>query len=388
VKVPISYSFRNLWTRRLTTVLTAAGLALVVFVYATVLMMSEGLRKTLVTTGSYDNVIVTRKGSGAEVQSGVERAQAAIVESAAGVSANVDGTAAVSKELVVLITLMKESSGVATNVVIRGVGQEGLRLRPQIKVNEGRLFRPGSSEIIAGRSITERFPEAALGGTLRFGQRDWTIVGIFDANKTGFDSEVWGDVDQLMQAFRRPVYSSMLLKLNDPGAFEHLKDTLEGDPRLTLDVKRETVYYAEQSEALATFINILGLALSVIFSIGATLGAMITMYAAVANRTQEIGTLRALGFKKSSVLVTFLLESIFLSLLGGAVGLAFASLMQFLTISTLNWQTFAELAFTFTLTPGIAAQSIFFAIVMGVLGGVLPAARAARMKIVDSLRAA
>ncbi len=379
MKVPISYSFRNLWTRRLTTALTAGGLALVVFVYATVLMMSEGLRKTLVETGAYDNVVIARKGSGAEVQSGVERSQAAVVESEAAISRGADGALSASKELVVLITLTKQSSGAATNVVIRGLGDAGRRLRPQVDMAQGRWYRPGSSEIVVGGSIAERFPEAAIGNALKFAQREWHVVGIFDAQKTGFDSEVWGDVDQLMQAFRRQAYSSMLLKLNDAAAFEGLKQRIESDPRLTLEAKRETVYYAEQSEALATFIKYLGLALSVIFSIGAMLGAMITMYAAVANRTQEIGTLRALGFKQSSILVTFLLEAVFLSLIGGAVGLFAASFMRFLTISTMNWQTFAELAFTFTLA---------FSLVMGVLGGVLPAARAARMRIVDALRAA
>jgi putative ABC transport system permease protein len=181
MKIPVSYSFRNLWTRRLTTVLTAGGLALVVFVYATVLMMSEGLRKTLVQTGSYDNVVVIRKGAGAEVQSSVERDQAAIVESLPGIATEINGSAAASKELVVLITLTKRSTGAATNVVIRGVGEQGIRLRPQVKIIEGRIFRPGSSEIVAGRSIAERFPEATLGGTIRFAQREWTIVGLFDA---------------------------------------------------------------------------------------------------------------------------------------------------------------------------------------------------------------
>jgi putative ABC transport system permease protein len=388
MKIPVSYSFRNLWTRRLTTVLTAGGLALVVFVYATVLMMSEGLRKTLVQTGSYDNVVVIRKGAGAEVQSSVERDQAAIVESLPGIATEINGSAAASKELVVLITLTKRSTGVATNVVIRGVGEQGIRLRPQVKIIEGRTFRPGSSEIVAGRSIAERFPEATLGGTIRFAQREWTIVGLFDAGKTGFDSEVWGDVDQLMHSFRRPVYSSVLVKLADPTAFESIKARIEADPRLRLEAKRETVFYAEQSEMLANFINYLGLALSIIFSIGAMLGAMITMYAAVANRTREIGTLRALGFRKGSILLTFLFESALLSVIGGAAGLILASGMQLLTISTLNWQTFAELAFTFTLTPAIVVQSLVFALIMGVLGGVLPAARAARMGIVDALRAA
>ena len=387
MRIPVSYSFRNLWTRRLTTFLTAGGLALVVFVYAAVLMLDEGLRTTLVQTGSDDNVVVTRKASGTEVQSGVERSQAAIVETQPEIALD-NGVLQVSKETVVIIGLAKASTNVLTNIQLRGVSQIGTKLRPQVKIVAGRLFRPGSAEIIVGRNIPERFPEARLGGTLRFGQREWTVVGQFDANKSGFDSEVWGDVDQLMQAFRRVAYSSVILKLNDPAAFDTVKQHIESDPRLTLEAKRERVFYAEQSEVLSKFISYLGLTLSVIFSVGATIGAMITMYAAVANRTGEIGTLRALGFRKSSIMVTFLMESIFLALVGGGIGIFLASFMQFFTISTMNWQTFAELAFAFTLTPKIVIQSLLFSLIMGVLGGFLPVSRAARMKIVDALRAA
>jgi len=218
--------------------------------------------------------------------------------------------------------------------------------------------------------------------------QDWTVVGVFDSNKSGFDSEIWGDADQLMQAFRRQAYSSVILKLNDSARFDALKARLEGDPRLTVEAKRESVFYAEQSEVLANFIGYLGVTLSVIFSIGATIGAMITMYASVANRTSEIGTLRALGFRSRSILAVFLAESLLLSLVGGVAGLFFASFMQLLTISTMNWQSFSELAFSFTLNPAIAIQALGFALLMGLFGGFLPAVRAARLNIVDALRAA
>ena len=387
MRIPLAYSFRNLWTRRLTTFLTAGGLALVVFVYAAVLMLDEGLRKTLVQTGSEDNVVVTRKSSGTEVQSGVERNQAAVVETQAEIMIE-NGAPQISKETVVIIGLAKASTNVLTNVQLRGVGQAGIKLRPQVKISKGRWFKPGSSEIVVGIRIAERFPNADLGGSLRFGQRDWNVVGLIDSGKSGFDSEVWGDVDQLMQAFRRVVYSSVIFKLNDAAAFDRVKQRIENDQRLTLEAKRERVFYAEQSEVLSKFISYLGLTLSVIFSLGATIGAMITMYAAVANRTGEIGTLRALGFRRSSIMATFLLESIFLALVGGGIGIFFASFMQLLTISTMNWQTFAELAFSFTLTPKIVINALLFSLIMGVLGGFLPAARASRMKIVDALRAA
>jgi ABC-type antimicrobial peptide transport system permease subunit len=388
MRIPLSYSLRNLWARRLTTLLTAGGMALVVFVFAAVLMLEEGLRKTMVETGSYDNVVVIRRGSGTEVQSGVERLQAAIVESQPQVALGEGGRRLVSRETVVLISLNKRGTDKPSNVIIRGLSETGTTLRPQVRLAQGRMFRPGSAEVIAGRSVAERFEGAGLGETVRFGGREWTVVGVFDAGRSGFDSEIWGDADQLMPAFRRPVYSSLLVKLAAAEQFDALRQAVEDDPRVKLEVKRETQFYADQSEALSRFIRYLGITLSVIFSIGAVIGAMITMYAAVASRTAEIGTLRAIGFRRSAVLAAFLAESLALSLLGGLLGLALASTMQLYTVSTMNWQSFAELAFSFTLTPQIAGKSLAFALLMGLVGGVLPAARAARMNIVSALRAA
>jgi len=385
--IPISYSFRNLWTRRLTTALTAAGMALVVFVFAATLMLAEGLQKTLVETGSPDNVVVIRKGSQSEVQSGVERLQSSIVESQPEVAIGEDGRPLLAKELVVLINLNKRGTSKPSNVVIRGISPSSLALRPQVRLDEGRMPRPGSAEILAGRSIARRFEGAGIGEHLRFAMRDWTVVGIFDAGSTGFSSEIWGDADLLMQSFRRPVYSSVTFKLRDYAAFDGLKQRLESDPRLTLEAKRETQYYLDQSEAMAKFLRILGLALTIIFSLGAVIGAMITMYAAVANRVTEIGTLRALGFRRGSILAAFVLESLFLGMIGGIVGVFAASFMQLITISTMNWQSFAELAFSFTLTTGIVVKSMLFSIGMGLSGGILPAFRASRLGIVEALRA-
>jgi ABC-type antimicrobial peptide transport system permease subunit len=385
--IPFSYSFRNLWTRRLTTVLTASGMALVVFVFAATLMLAEGLRTTLVETGSADNVIVIRKAADSEVQSGIERQQAAIIETQPEIAVGKDGMRLLAKELVVLISLTKRGTNTPANVVIRGIGDASLALRPQVRLAVGRMPRPGSSEIIAGASVARRFTGGGIGETLRFGMRDWTVVGVFDAGTTGYSSEIWGDVDQLMQAFRRPVYSSILFKLRDSSEFPPVKARIESDPRLTLEALRETRYYQEQSEMMATFLRILGITLTIIFSLGAMIGAMITMYAAVAHRTGEIGTLRALGFRRKSILVAFLSESILLGLVGGLTGLFFASFMQLITISTMNWQTFSELAFSFTLTGTIAYQSLLFSLFMGFIGGVLPSFRAARMNIVEALRA-
>ncbi len=384
--VPLSYSIRNLWARRLTTALTASGMALVVFVFTSILMLAHGLQATLVETGSFDNVIAIRKGSGTEVQSGVDRLQASILETQPEIATGPDGQKLVAKEVVVLITLAKRGSDKPSNVTIRGVGAASLAMRPQVRIVEGRMPKPGSSEIIAGLSMTKRFKAGTIGETLRFGAREWTVVGIFDAGNTGFNSEVWGDADQLMQAFRRPVYSSVLFKLYDASLFDEVKARLEKDPRLTVEVKRENRYYLDQSEVMAKFLRILGISLTVIFSLGAIIGAMITMYAAVATRTTEIGTLRALGFRRRSILVAFLFEALLLGLLGGGFGVAFASLMQLITVSTVNFQTFSELAFRFTLTTGIAMSALGFAVVMGFIGGFLPALRASRMNITEALR--
>ncbi len=384
--IPLSYSLRNLWARRLTTALTAGGMALVVFVFAAVLMLDQGLRETLVDTGQPDNAVVIRKGSETEVQSSIERNQAALIESLPQIARGAGGAPLVSKETVVLITLAKRDADKPANVIIRGVGAAGLALRPQLRVVEGRMFRAGSNEIVVGSSIAARFQGMGLGDPVRFGAREWRVVGVFDAGRSGFDSEIWGDADQLLQTFRRNAYSSVVFRLADVARFAEARRGLEDDPRLALEAKLERTFYADQSAMLSNFISILGLTLSVIFSVGAVIGAAITMYAAVASRTAEIGTLRALGFRRSSVLVAFLVESLLLALLGGLAGLAAASLMQMITISTMNWQSFSELAFSFRLTPAIVAKTLSFALGMGLVGGFMPAARAARMDIVRALR--
>jgi ABC-type antimicrobial peptide transport system permease subunit len=386
--IPIRYTLRNLWTRKLTTTLTAGGMALVVFVFAAVQMLDTGLRATLVATGQPDNILVTRRGSNAEISSGVERGQAAIIESQPEIAIGAGGARLVSKEAVILITLPKRQTGQATNVTTRGVGEAAFELRPQVRVVQGRAFDRGSSEVIVGKSLSERFEGATIGSVLRFGGREWRVVGVFDSAGSAFDSEIWADADQIMQAFKRQAYNSVIARVVDPSGTEALRARLDADPRLTLDIKAERVFYEEQSQALSKFISYLGLTLSIIFSIGAMIGAMITMYAAVANRVGEIGTLRALGFRRSAVLMAFLFESVLLGAVGGVVGVALASFMQLVQISTLNWQSFSELAFSFTLTPRIAISAFVFAIVMGVVGGFLPAVRAGRLKIVDALRAA
>jgi ABC-type antimicrobial peptide transport system permease subunit len=384
--IPFSYIVRNLWVRKVTTLLTAGGMALVVFVFAAVLMLSEGLKKTLVATGSPENVVIIRRSAETEVQSSVYRDQASLVASIPEIAYGPGGARMVSKEVLVLMVLPKRGTGSPSNVTIRGLSDAGPALRPQVRLVEGRMFRPGTSEIIAGAKIAEGFQGAGLGETIKLGIQEWKVVGVFDAGKTGFASEIWGDADQMMQAFRRDSYSSVIFRLSDPGSFARVKKKLEDDRRLTVEAEREPQFYARQSELMANFLNVLGTILSTIFSIGAIIGAMITMYAAVANRTAEIGTLRALGFRRHDILTAFLVESLLLSLLGGILGLVMASFMQAFTVSTMNWQTFAELAFSFTMNAGVVVQGLLFALIMGLAGGFLPAVRAARLNIVEALR--
>jgi ABC-type lipoprotein release transport system permease subunit len=383
-----AYSLRNMLARRLTTALTAGGMALVVFAFAAIVMLAEGLETTLVDSGSFQNAVVIRKSATSEVQSGVSRSEAAIVATQPEIAMGVDGAPLVAKEVVVLINLRKRGSASTSNVTIRGTSGASLELRPEVRLIAGRAPRPGSAEIMVGEGIARRFENAGLDDTIAFARSDWRVTGIFDAGNTAFSSEIWGDAEQFMQAFRRQAYSSVTFRMRDAETFSAVKERIEADPRLTCEVKREVAYYREQSELTAKFLRVLGTALTLIFSIGAVVGAMITMYAAVATRTSEIGTLRAVGFQRAAILSAFLVESLLLGAAGGAGGLLLASFLQFFTVSTTNFQTFSELAFQFRLSPAIVLEGMLFALLMGLAGGLLPAFRAARMNIVEALRAA
>jgi putative ABC transport system permease protein len=386
MKIPLKYIVRNLGTRRLTTSLTVTGIALVAFVFAAVLMMAYGLQKTLVATGSDSNVIVLRKAANAEISSIIQRDQANIITALPQVARGTDGKPFASGEVVVVINLGFVGGGFG-NLMVRGVQPEAFQLRPQVRLTQGRMFRWGSREIVVGSSVITRFAGTSIGSTVKFGGDQWTIVGVFDAGGSGFDSEIWGDGDQLGQAFDRPVFSSLTFRLTGPEAYKDFVAAFEADNRLqVLEPKHEKQFYEEQSEAMAAFIRILGIAVTVIFSLGAMIGAMITMYAAVANRTVEIGTLRSLGFRRRSILAAFLLESLLLSLGGGAIGLLLASLLQFFSLSMINFGSWSELAFRFSLSGTIVAWSITFSLLMGLVGGFLPAFRAARLNILTALR--
>ena len=383
----LRYSFKNIFTKKLTSLLTVFGFGLVVFVFSAVLMLSHGLEQTLVDTGSDDNVVIIRKGSQTEVQSIIYRDMANDIKSEQSIAVGEDGKQLITSEILVLINQPKRISDDPSNIAVRGVSEMSRTLRPKFKILEGRMWQPGTSEIIAGKKITGEFKGCGVGETVKFGQRDWTVVGTFETGGGGFESELWGDVDQLMDAFGRPVFSSLTFKINDLNKFDEVKKRLESDPRLTIDVDLEKEYYRKQSTLMTTFISILGITISLIFSLGAIVGAMITMYASVANRTVEIGTLRALGFRRKVVLVTFLIEALMIAFIGGSLGILCAFLLNSFEFSTTNWATFAELAFSFRMSTDIVVSSYIFALAMGILGGFLPAVRASRLRIINALRA-
>jgi len=320
------------------------------------------------------------------VQSAIDRTQAAIISSQPEIAMGPEGPL-VASEAIILVNLAKRGTGKPGNVMIRGVQPPSFGLRREVRLAQGRWFKLGSNEIVAGARIAERFQGAGLGETLRFAMRDWRVVGVFDAGNTGFSSEIWGDVEQLLQAFRRTAFSAVILRLREPGAFDGLKARLETDPRLPVQVRREVEFYEAQSRRLADFIRLLGLVLTAIFGLGAVLGAMITMYAQVGTRINEIGTMRALGFQRRHILLAFLLEAGLLGGLGWLIGMIPAAFLNFLTLSTINWASFAEITFRFTLTPGILLKSLAFGVGMGLVGGLLPAFKAARLPLIDALRA-
>lgn len=384
MRIFFSYNLRHLLARRTTSLFTIMGIGLVVFIFVGVLMLAHGVERTLVNTGSMDNVLVLRKGAITEIGSGLYREQAAILRTFPEIAKH-DGRVLFSPEIVVLINLMKRGTDALGNVTLRGGSADSFRVRPQVRIVKGRTWRPGTDEVVTGKEIARRFTNADVGRTLRFGRRTWTVVGTFEADASGFESETWGDAEQFMDAFGRTYYSSAVFRLQDPSALSALRTRVDQDPRLPLSLTREAAYYESRSGNLASFIRTLGLMLTGLFSAGASLGAMITMYGTVANRTTEIGTLRAIGFTRSRIFSLFVLESILIGLVGSGLGIMLASLLQFTSLSTINYGTMSELAYGFVLTHSIATWGVLFGVVMATLGGLLPAVRAMRTNVPHAL---
>jgi len=382
-----TYSIRNVWVRSSTTVLAIAGLALVSLVLLAVLMMGNGLDHALIESGSEDDVLLMRKGATTEIASGIYRDQAHIVRTLPGIAKTPTGQPLAIPELVVLVSLAKHGADTPANVTVRGTQPEAFTLRPQVRLTQGRQWQPGTVEIVVGAHIATRFLPNGIGSHLRIGKREWLVVGILDAQGTAFDSEIWGDVDQLMAAYGRDSYSSLTLQLSEQAAFRQIEEAIAADTRLLLQVKRERDYYREKSVTMATFIRLIGLTVTFVFSLGAILGGAMTMYGAVASRIGEIGMLRTLGFTRRTTLAAFLFESVLLGTVAGVLAIGSGTALQFITLSTMNWSTFSELAFRLTLTPASALLTMCFAIAISLLGGLPPACRAAKITITSALRA-
>jgi len=391
--LPLIYNIRNLLVRKVSTLLTVAGIAMAVGVLLVMLMLSHGLKHALVKNGSADNAIVLRKNSQTETMSGLNRDSVAVIKTAPEIAAGPDGRPLVTSEAVVGVNLLRRGMVGArsgSNVTVRGIDSGSLALRSQVRIVEGRAPVPGNAEVIAGVNASKGFQGCELGGTIPMGGLDWKVVGVFEAAGSGFESELWGDGELLMQAFgREGGFSSVTFRMKDAALdLAALAARFDSDRRLNVEVMRETEYYERSSEALTMLINILGTVLVVLFSIGAVMGAMVTMFAFVGSRTVEIGTLRALGFRRTSILACFIVESILLALAGGVAACVPALLIQRFTFSTTNFTTFTDVTWHFRASPSIIVTGLIFALLMGALGGLIPAIRAARLPIITALREA
>ncbi len=385
MKIPLTYNVRSILQRPVSTASTALSIGLVVAVFVAMLALATGFRAALATTGSPDNVIVLRQGANDELSSGLSRETARIISSFSHVATGDDGLPLVSPEVYVLLNPDRKTGGIG-NVVARGVSERAFQVRKGIHIVTGRRFNSGASEVIIGRRIAERFVNMDLGDSLEFGGRKWAVVGHFDADGSGFESEVWGENEQFMPVFRGQVYQSVIFRLDSGVTLDEAKRAMESDPRIQVSVRDEQDFYTSQSGILSTTLRIMAVFISTIMSIGAIFGAVNTMYAAVASRRSEIAVLLTLGFKPRSVLATFLAEAAVIALIGGLLGCLFALPINGLATSTTNWQSFSEVAFAFRVTPVLLVYGVVFALVMGVIGGFFPALRAARMPVVTALR--
>lgn len=384
----IGVSLRTLPARKGAALATVFGVAGVVAVFVGVLSIGEGFRAAMRPAGADDMAIVMRSGNDSEMMSGIGRESTEIIKQAPGIARDADGPLA-SAELFVVIDLPKRSTGTEANVPLRGVQTKALAVRGSgLRIVEGRMLAPGTSEVIVGRAAAREFTGLDLGAANRWGKNVWKVVGIFDAKGTVAETEIWADVAVLQPAYNRgSFYQSVRARLDSPASFQKFKDSLTADPRLDVQVQRESEYLASQSQLLSQIVNGLGTIIALLMGVGAVFGALNTMYSAVAARTREIATLRALGFSRVPVVVSVLAESLFLAALGGAAGAGLAYLaFNGYQAATINWQSFSQVAFAFAVTPRLLGWAIVYALVMGLVGGFFPAIRAARLPIATALR--
>ena len=385
--IPISYNVRNVMQRPVATLTTAIGIGLTVTIFIGALALAAGFQAALLQTGSTDNAIALRKGADSEISSGVSREAADILRGGPDVAIGPNGRPLVSAELVVVANKERLGQPGSSNVTVRGVDPSAVGMRAEVKIVEGRMFTPGTDEVIVGQRIARRFANCAVGEKIRFQQRDFTVVGHFNAGGASFESEIWGDAAVLIPALDRDGFQTVTFRMRDPGQFAAIKKRLEADPRLQVQIQRERDFYAQQSELLTNLIRFMGVFITGIMAIGAIFGAMNTMYAAVGSRTREIAMLLVLGFLPHEVMLSFILESVMLALIGGVIGCLLALPINGIATSTTNFQSFSELAFAFRVTPGALAAGLIFAAGMGLVGGILPARAAARQPLARALRA-
>jgi putative ABC transport system permease protein len=385
--IPIIYNLRSVKARWTSAVVAVLGIAGTVGVFVAMLSLARGFKATLIASGSTGNAMIRRAGATSEMDSVFSLDQVRVIEDAPGVARTGAGPL-VSAEVVVIAGFPLRTTGTDANVQVRGVSSKAMLVRDTVKIIAGRFFQPGLAELVVGKNAVRSYAGLDLGSTPRFGGGTWTVVGIFDAGGSAFDSEVWCDANVLNQVYQRPqnIFQSVTARLVSPAAFNEFKDSLTADPRLTVQVEREVEYYDKQSRAVSTMIIVLGSIVAAVMGIGAIFGALNTMYSAVAERAREIATMRAVGFGAGSVVLSFVFEALCIASVGGAVGCLAVLPLNGLTTGAMNWQTFSHLAFAFRVTPLLLAAGLVFALAMGLLGGVPPAIRAARRPVVAALR--
>lgn len=386
MRIPLSYNVRNLLVRKTTTLMTALGIALTVAVLVGVLALTEGLRTSFQATGHPLNLLVTRRGATSEMLSIIPRGAFLRLRAFPGIASTPDGEQMASLEVITAITLKNRDNLDGVNTNVRGLLPAGLAMRENIKLIAGRNLIPGRREVIVGRSVASRYPSAALGKTIKFGRGEWPVVGIFDAGRSALNGEILGDLNQIASDYgRSEALSSVLIRATDPVAAEALKNQLEADRSLNVGVQSETAYYESQMTS-ALPLQFMGTLIAIIMAAGSSFAAMNTMYAAVSRRSAEIGTLRVLGFSRGSILVSFFIESLVLAAFGGVLGIVLALPLNNLETGISSFTTFTEIIFSFRVSPQIMAAGLVFALLVGAIGGLLPARSAANKQILTSLR--
>ncbi len=385
--IPVTYNFRSVKARWTSAIVAVLGIAGTVGVFIAMLSLARGFRATLVSSGAEDNAIVMRAGATSEMMSGIRLEDIKVLQDAPGVARGADGPL-VTSEVVVVAPFPLASTGTDANAQVRGVSPNVLTIRKNVKIIQGRMFQPGLAELVVGKNASSSYAGLTVGNTVNFGGGHWQVVGIFDAGGSAFDSEAWCDSRVLDDVYKRPtnIFQSATVHLASASSFQQFKDSVTSDPRLNVDVSREIDYYAKQSTRMTQLITILGGLVAFVMAIGAVFGALNTMYSAVAERGREIATMRALGFGGGAVVLSFVIEALLIALVGGAIGCVAVLPLNGLTTGAMNWQTFSHLAFAFRITPGLLVAGIVFALLMGLLGGLPPAMRAAWRPVAIALR--